>query len=274
MQSNPLITIITPVYNGAEYLDDLIRSVQDQEYPNIEHIVIDDGSDDNDATVGILKKYPHLRWWSRPNKGQYATMNEGLDAARGEIVCFLCADDLMFPGAIAKAVEAFVSRPDVDAVYGSVLYIDKDGKPYPMMDRRAPLWAYPYFTHISHASLYAKKSTLLARGLLFQTDLKYVGDYDWIIRLIKDRLKFVFINAPMSQVRKHEKQSTAKYHAAMKAELKQVRLEHQIDKSAIAFFSGVDAIWNAASLLVALFKTGPRGLVLTVRRWYFKYLRH
>ena len=74
----PLITIITPVYNGAEYLDELIQSVLRQDYPNIEHLIIDDGSQDGGATVSVLQKYPHLRWWSRENKGQYATMNEGL----------------------------------------------------------------------------------------------------------------------------------------------------------------------------------------------------
>lgn len=274
MQPNPRVTIITPVYNGAEYLDDLIRSVRDQGYPNFEHIVIDDGSDDNGATVGILKKYPHLRWWSRPNKGQYATMNEGLDAAQGEIVCFICADDLMSPGAVEKAVEVFLSKPGVEVVYGSVRYIDKDGKQYPLIPRRAPLWTYPYFSHISHSSLYVKKTTLLTHGLWFRTDLMYVADYDWIIRLIENRLKFAFINAPMSQVRKHEKQSTARHHAVMKAEQKRILSGHRVSRLAVAFFTGVDAVWNVVSLTLSLFKTGPRGLALTLRRWYFKYLRH
>jgi glycosyltransferase involved in cell wall biosynthesis len=273
MQPNLLVTIITPVYNGADYLDDLIYSVRDQDYPNVEHIVIDDGSTDNGATIDVLKKYPHLRWWSHQNKGQYATMNDGLQAARGEVVCFISADDLMVAGAVGKAVDVFVSNSEIDVVYGSILYIDKNGRPYPMLDRRAPLWAYPYFANISHSSLYAKKSALFSCGLQFRTDLKYTGDYDWIIRLIEDRMKFVFINAPLSQVRKHEKQSTAKYHAVMKAEQKQVRVEHRVSQLAILFFAGLDAVWNLASLLVVLFKTGPRGLVLTARRWYFKYLR-
>ena len=65
----PLVSIITPVYNGAEYLNEMIQSVQRQDYPNIEHLIIDDGSQDDGATVAILEKYPHLRWWSRENKG-------------------------------------------------------------------------------------------------------------------------------------------------------------------------------------------------------------
>jgi glycosyltransferase involved in cell wall biosynthesis len=82
----PLISIITPVYNGREYLEELIQSVLNQSYPKIEHLIIDDGSEDGGATLSILKRYPHLRWWSRENKGQYSTMNEGLLEAKGEII--------------------------------------------------------------------------------------------------------------------------------------------------------------------------------------------
>ncbi len=60
----PLVTIITPVYNGAKYIEELILSVKAQDYPYIEHIIIDDGSDDGGATVAILKRHTHLRWWS------------------------------------------------------------------------------------------------------------------------------------------------------------------------------------------------------------------
>ena len=79
----PLVSIVTPVYNGSLYLEEFIRSVLAQDYPRIEHIVIDDGSTDGGATVEILKRFPHLRWWSRENKGQYPTMNEGFAAADG-----------------------------------------------------------------------------------------------------------------------------------------------------------------------------------------------
>ena len=62
------VSIITPAYNGAEYLEELFESVLKQDYPNIEHIIVDDGSQDNGATISILQKYPHLHWRSRPNR--------------------------------------------------------------------------------------------------------------------------------------------------------------------------------------------------------------
>ena len=112
----PLVSIITPVHNGAKYIEKLIESVRTQDYHNIEHVIIDDGSTDDDATVAILRKYPHLNWWSRENKGQYATMNEGLEAARGELVCFISADDVMASGAVHCAVEFMQAHPNYDGV--------------------------------------------------------------------------------------------------------------------------------------------------------------
>src|ERR1035437_2844540 len=115
--SCPLVSIITPVYNGAMYLDKLIQSIQNLDYPNIEHIIIDDGSTDNEATINVLKKYSHLRWWTRPNRGQYATMNEGLEAAKGEFICFICADDIILPEAATFAVQYLSMHLNYAGVY-------------------------------------------------------------------------------------------------------------------------------------------------------------
>ena len=77
----PLVSIITAVRNGSRYLSALIESVLAQDYPRIEHIVIDDGSDDDDATIRILEQYPHLRWWTRENQRAVC------DAERGPCGC-------------------------------------------------------------------------------------------------------------------------------------------------------------------------------------------
>jgi len=92
MSDQPRISVITPVWNGSAYLVPLIESVLQQDYPHYEHIVIDDGSTDEGATVAILQQYKHLRWWSHANKGQYETQNDGLKAATGDIVVIISSD--------------------------------------------------------------------------------------------------------------------------------------------------------------------------------------
>ena len=262
---------MTPVYNGSAYLEELIVSVRDQDYPYVEHLIIDDGSMDNGATVGILGKYPHLRWWSRPNQGQYATMNEGLRAAQGELICFLSVDDMLVPGAITKVVNLYLSYPALDIIYGKVLFIDQHGKPYPMAFRQLPLWSYPYFAHISHSSLYVRRSVLISRSLLFCTDYKYVADYEWIIRLMENQLKFHFLNESLSKIRKHDQQLTARFHVVMKEEKNRVLKDHGINRVAIASFALLDLVISAFSTLFSLRKSGLRGLKLTLQRWYHKY---
>jgi glycosyltransferase involved in cell wall biosynthesis len=271
MLSKPLVTIMTPVYNGAAYLEELIVSVRDQDYPYVEHLIIDDGSTDNGATLEILRRYPHLRWWSRPNQGQYATMNEGLQAAQGELICFLSVDDLLVPGAITRVVDLYLLHPVVDVVYGKVLFVDRHGAPYPMSFRRTPLWSYPYFAHISHSSLYVRRSILLSHSLLFCGDYQYVADYEWIIRLIENKLEFRFLNEPLSKIRKHDEQLTARFHAVMKTEKDRVLKAHGINRIAIALFTLLDLIISGFSTLFSLRKTGTRGLKLTLQRWYHKY---
>jgi glycosyltransferase involved in cell wall biosynthesis len=271
MLSKPLITIMTPVYNGAAYMEELIVSVRDQDYPNVEHLIIDDGSTDHGATLEILRKHPHLRWWSRPNQGQYATMNEGLRAAQGELICFLSVDDMLVPDAITRVVDLYLARPTVDVIYGKVLFVDGQGEPYPMAFRQTPLWSYQYFAHISHSSLYVRRSVLISRGLLFCADYKYVADYEWIIRLIENKLEFCFLNESLSKIRKHDEQLTARFHAVMKTERERVLKAHSINRVTIALFTLVDLIISSFSTLFSLRKTGTRGLKLTLQRWYHKY---
>ncbi len=90
----PLVSIVTPTFNSADYLQELLQSVAAQDYRRIEHIVIDDGSRDGGATVALLQRYPSVRWWSREdNRGQYATLNEGFRAATGDFLTTISADD-------------------------------------------------------------------------------------------------------------------------------------------------------------------------------------
>ena len=232
MNEFPLVSLITPVNDGAEYLEELILSVLKQDYPNIEHLIIDDGSQDGGATLTILQKYDHLRWWSRENKGQYETMNEGLLAAQGEVVCFVSADDVISPGAITSAMEFLERCSHYDGVFGITNYIDMEGKirPYLVPFRKASLSFYPYFAHISHCSLYVRLSSLQKHRLLFDPSLRYVGDYDWMIRIHKSHLRIGRIDRELSRVRIHDDQASQKYQDASRLETRKVVRAHRINR--------------------------------------------
>lgn len=88
-------SVITPVYNGSAFLEELILNVQKQDYiGDIEHIIINDGSTDDGATQNIIDKYPHLVTRSRSNFGQYASINEAIKLATGDFLVIISADDL------------------------------------------------------------------------------------------------------------------------------------------------------------------------------------
>jgi glycosyltransferase involved in cell wall biosynthesis len=260
----PLVTIITPVYNGAEYLEELIQSVVRQDYPNIEHIIIDDGSQDNGKTVSILQKYPHLHSWSRPNQGQYATMNEGILAAQGEIICFVNADDTVAPDAVKTAVEHIQKQPHLDGVFGSTSYMDGSGNDYPywLPFRMAPIRFYPYFAHISHCSLYIKKNSIQQHGLSFDPALRFVGDYEWMIRIHKAGLHLGVVRQALSKVRIHTEQTSQKNSEASALEARRVLNAQRINKVTYFLFSMVNLFLLRAWKFTRLLKEiGVRGMI-------------
>jgi glycosyltransferase involved in cell wall biosynthesis len=134
--TQPLVTIVTPSYNQARFLEATLRSVLEQDYPNIEYLVVDGAS--SDGSVDIIRRYAgQLAWWvSEKDSGQSEAINKGFRRARGEIIGWLNSDDLYMPGAVSAAVTAFQSHPEAGMVYGDALAIDADGKPFNLMHAR------------------------------------------------------------------------------------------------------------------------------------------
>lgn len=123
----PLVTVITPAYNRASYLDETILSVLNQDYPKLEYIVLDDGSTDN--TLQVINKYHDMiRWTTHENMGETRTANKGFSMARGEIIGVVNSDDPLLPGAIRKIVEAMMSNNELLVVYPDWNMIDYEGK--------------------------------------------------------------------------------------------------------------------------------------------------
>jgi glycosyltransferase involved in cell wall biosynthesis len=123
-----LISVITPSFNQADYLEDTIRSVLEQDYPRLEYIIVDGGS--TDGSVEIIRRYEHrlTHWISGPDMGQTDAINKGFELATGDIYAWLNSDDTYEPGALIEAARFLQEHPEAGMVYGAAMYIDEDGK--------------------------------------------------------------------------------------------------------------------------------------------------
>lgn len=140
VDSYPKITVVTPSYNQAAYLEACIQSVLSQNYPNLEYIIMDGGS--TDGSVEIIKKYEqHLAYWqSRPDGGQYQAVQEGFRRSTGQIMTWLNSDDILHPGSLQCAAAIFGARPEVQWIMGRPNSIDSQGRMRHQW-KSLPLWS-------------------------------------------------------------------------------------------------------------------------------------
>lgn len=130
MQQNlPLVSIITPSYNQAEFLEETILSVLGQDYPNIEYFIVDGGS--TDGSLEIIRRHEDslTGWLSEADMGQTDAVNKGFTMANGEIFAWLNSDDTYLPGAVWEAVRFLQNNPHIGMVYGKAYYINEHSEP-------------------------------------------------------------------------------------------------------------------------------------------------
>jgi len=187
MPELPTITVVTPSFNAAATIAETLRSVREQDYPHVEHVVVDGGS--TDGTVDILERAEAVRFVSEPDRGLSHAMNKGVAMAGGSIVGWLNADDLYLPGALRAVGEAFAARPAAEWVTGRCRIIDGDGheirkgatayKNFFLRRYSRPLYLTQNF--ISTPATFARREAYLRHP--FREDYAMSMDYDVFLQL-------------------------------------------------------------------------------------------
>ena len=180
----PRISVITVVFNNAKNIERTILSVVEQDYQNLEYIIIDGNSDD--GTLDIIQKYEDKisRWISEPDEGLYFAMNKGLEFATGDYVWFINSGDEIFDGdTVSKMISGLDELPDI--LYGNTMITDKEGGK--IGDRRLvppKVLTWKSFKRgmlVSHQSLIVKRELAPA----YDTNYTLASDIDWVIRAMK-----------------------------------------------------------------------------------------
>ena len=197
-----LVSIITPSFNQASYLEQTIKSVLEQDYEPIEYIVVDGASTDN--SVEIIKKYAgKLTWWaSEKDMGQGDAINKGFAHAKGEILAWLNSDDYYLSGTISSVVQAFEENPDAALVYGNMLAVDEHGKTFNTLKyKQLSLQDLLCFQIIGQPAVFFRRSTLEKAGLL-DTTFHFLLDHHLWIRIAQHG-KMLYVPQTWAAARYH-----------------------------------------------------------------------
>ena len=186
-QVYPKISIVTPNLNGGENLNETLQSVLNQNYPNLEYIVIDGGSSDN--SIEIIKKYhKYLSYWeSSPDKGLYHAVQKGFEKSTGDIMGWINSDDILIKNSLFTIAEIFLNHPNVHWLQGYPTVIDDYSR---IVYSRPPVFLKKFFyskqyrsgSFIQQESTFWTKSLWQRSGSYVSTDYKYAGDFELWIR--------------------------------------------------------------------------------------------
>lgn len=178
----PLVTVITPTYNRASFLEETILSVLSQNYPNLEYIVLDDGSTDN--SVKVIEKYKDkIIWESHKNTGEVQTVNKGFSMAHGEIIGVVNSDDPLLPGAIREIVKYMKENPKIIVTYSDWMEIDEEGRSVKKVITKDYDYEYMLRTHncpLGASAFFRKKILDKLKGR--DESFRYVSDFDFWLR--------------------------------------------------------------------------------------------
>lgn len=206
----PKISVITPTFNQAEFIEETLASIAAQDYPNLEHVVIDALS--TDATPEILARWADrlpMRVVREADRGQSDGINKGVRLATGEITCWLNSDDRFRPGALHRVAEAFTANPGAGVVFGRGAKVARDGReiytvPFRPFNRRHLRTAY----RVVQPAMFFRRDLYLAIGGLDE-DLHYAMDWDLLIRLAARNDHVVAIEDVLADIRYYDDTKTS-----------------------------------------------------------------
>jgi len=207
MSNLALISIVTPSFNQVPYIAEALRSVKDQRFPAVEHIVIDGGS--TDGTVEYLQSlsghpdWRHLRWISEPDNGQSEALNKGFRMATGGVIGWLNSDDRYRPGCFEKVAGAFSTNSAVDVLYGDFTWIDEHGR---FLQIRREVTFNP-FVLLYHRTLCVPSPSSFFRRKIFDdgnfidVSFDYSMDWEFFVRLHLNGYRFQHLQATIADFR-------------------------------------------------------------------------
>ncbi|KAB1067850.1 glycosyltransferase [Tamlana haliotis] len=200
------ITIITATYNSEAAITSCIQSVLEQNYPHIEHLIIDGVSTDGTLkTVKTLQEqHAHIKLISEPDRGIYDALNKGITHATGEVIGFVHSDDFLASPTVLSQIAAQFKSSNADGVYGDLQYVDKQNT-----NKVIRYWKSCAFTPKllkkgwmpAHPTLFLKRDIYKKHGI-FDLNFKIAADYDFILRIFKEHhLKFSYLPTVITNMR-------------------------------------------------------------------------
>jgi glycosyltransferase involved in cell wall biosynthesis len=221
----PRITVVTPSFNQAAFLEQTIRSVLDEDYPNLEYIICDGGS--TDGSADIIRKYAdRLAWWvSEKDAGQAAAINKGFSRATGELHTYINSDDLLAPGSMRAAAEAY--RAGFEWITGWAMFLESDGGQWPQLPH-----AYEKPRDWFLSNPICQQGTFWSAHWTrelgpFLEDLHYAFDYEfWMRLLFVAKLHPRMLHRCMGTYRLHESSKTISQYDNFFIEFEKVRQIH------------------------------------------------
>ena len=206
----PTISIVTPSFRQAQFIERTVLSVLDQAYPRLEYFVQDGASDD--GTRAILERHAgRLSGWdSRPDSGQSEAINRGFARTTGEIMGWLNSDDILLPGALACVADFFERHPDVDVVYGHRILIDEEDREIgrwvlPAHDDKVLSWA----DFVPQETLFWRRAIWEKAGGRVDESFRFAMDWDLLVRFREAGARFARIPRFIGGFRVHARQKTS-----------------------------------------------------------------